>query len=32
MDVNETALPGVGLRYDFTTRSGRPSTSTTRPT
>jgi TrkA domain protein len=23
MDVNETALPGVGLRYDFTTRSGR---------
>jgi TrkA domain protein len=23
MDVNETPLPGVGLRYDFTTRSGR---------
>jgi TrkA domain protein len=23
MDVNETALPGVGLRYDFTTRAGR---------
>src|SRR5919197_1762589 len=23
MDVNETALPGVGLRYDFTTRGGR---------
>jgi TrkA domain protein len=23
MDVNETVLPGVGLRYDFTTRSGR---------
>jgi TrkA domain protein len=23
MDVNETSLPGVGLRYDFTTRSGR---------
>jgi TrkA domain protein len=23
MDVNETALPGVGLRYDFTTGSGR---------
>ena len=22
MDVNETPLPGVGLRYDFTTRSG----------
>jgi TrkA domain protein len=23
MDVNETPLPGVGLRYDFTTRAGR---------
>lgn len=23
MDVNETPLPGVGLRYDSTTRSGR---------
>ena len=23
MDVNETPLPGVGLRYDFRTRSGR---------
>jgi TrkA domain protein len=23
MDVNETALPGVGLRYDFLTRAGR---------
>jgi TrkA domain protein len=23
VDVNETPLPGVGLRYDFTTRSGR---------
>jgi TrkA domain protein len=23
MDINETPLPGVGLRYDFTTRSGR---------
>ena len=23
MDVNETPLPGVGLRYDFTTRTGR---------
>jgi TrkA domain protein len=23
MDIQETALPGVGLRHDFTTRSGR---------
>jgi TrkA domain protein len=23
MDVQETALPGVGLRHDFTTRTGR---------
>jgi TrkA domain protein len=23
MDVQETALPGVGLRHDFTTRAGR---------
>jgi TrkA domain protein len=23
MEINETPLPGVGLRYDFTTRSGR---------
>lgn len=23
MDINETPLPGVGVRYDFTTRSGR---------
>jgi TrkA domain protein len=23
MDVNQIALPGVGLRYDFTARSGR---------
>jgi TrkA domain protein len=23
VDVNQTPLPGVGLRYDFTTRSGR---------
>jgi TrkA domain protein len=23
MEINETPLPGVGLRYDFTTRAGR---------
>ena len=23
MDIHETALPGVGLRHDFTTRAGR---------
>jgi TrkA domain protein len=23
MDIQETALPGVGLRHDFTTRAGR---------
>jgi K+:H+ antiporter subunit KhtT len=23
MDIHETALPGVGLRHDFTTRTGR---------
>ena len=23
MEINQTPLPGVGLRYDFTTRSGR---------
>jgi K+/H+ antiporter YhaU regulatory subunit KhtT len=23
MDIQETALPGVGLRHDFTTRGGR---------
>jgi len=23
MDITETALPGVGLRHDFTTRAGR---------
>src|SRR5918993_1266058 len=24
MDIQETTLPGVGLRHDFTTRDGRP--------
>jgi TrkA domain protein len=23
MDIRETALPGVGLRHEFTTRAGR---------
>jgi TrkA domain protein len=23
MDIQETALPGVGLRHEFTTRAGR---------
>jgi TrkA domain protein len=23
MEIQETALPGVGLRHDFTTRAGR---------